>query len=32
LSVHENRKLRRNFGPKREEAKEHWRKLHTEEV
>jgi len=32
LRVFENRVLRRVFGPKREEVKEEWRKLHNEEL
>jgi hypothetical protein len=30
LRVSGNRRLRRNFGPKRDEATEEWRKLHNE--
>jgi len=30
--VFENRVLRRIFGPKREEVKREWRKLHNEEL
>jgi hypothetical protein len=30
--VFENRVLRRIFGPKREEVKGEWRKLHNEEL
>jgi hypothetical protein len=30
--VLENRMLRRNFGPKREESKGGWGKLHNEEL
>jgi hypothetical protein len=32
LRVFENRVLRRVFGPKRDEVKEEWRKLHNEEL
>jgi hypothetical protein len=32
LRVFENRVLWRIFGPKREEVKEEWRKLHNEEL
>jgi hypothetical protein len=32
LRVFENRVLRRIFGPKREEVKRKWRKLHNEEL
>jgi hypothetical protein len=32
LSVFENRVLRRIFGPKRDEVKGGWRKLHNEEL
>jgi hypothetical protein len=32
LTVFENRVLRRIFGPKRDEVKEEWRKLHNEEL
>jgi hypothetical protein len=32
LSVFENRVLRRIFGPKRDEVKGEWRKLHNEEL
>jgi len=32
LRVFENRVLRRIFGPKREEVKREWRKLHKEEL
>ena len=32
LSVFENRVLRGIFGPKRDEAKREWRKLHNEEL
>ena len=32
LRVFENRVLRRIFGPKREELKREWRKLHNEEL
>jgi hypothetical protein len=32
LSVFENRVLRRIFGPKRDEVKKEWRKLHNEEL
>jgi hypothetical protein len=32
LSVFENRVLRRIFGPKREEARGEWRRLHNEEL
>ena len=32
LRVFENRVLRRVFGPKRDEVKEKWRKLHNEEL
>jgi hypothetical protein len=32
LGVFENRVLRRIFGPKRDEVKEAWRKLHNEEL
>jgi hypothetical protein len=32
LMVFENRVLRRIFGPKRDEVKEDWRKLHNEEL
>jgi len=32
LSVFENRMLRRIFGPKRDEVKSEWRKLHNEEL
>jgi hypothetical protein len=32
LRVFENRVLRRIFGPKREEVKGEWRKLHNEEL
>ena len=32
LRVFENRVLRRIFGPKRDEVKEEWRKLHNEEL
>jgi hypothetical protein len=32
LKVFENRVLRRVFGPKRDEVKEEWRKLHNEEL
>ena len=32
LRVFENRVLRRIFGPKRDEVKEVWRKLHNEEL
>jgi hypothetical protein len=30
--VFENRVLRRIFGPKRDEVKGNWRKLHNEEI
>jgi hypothetical protein len=30
--VFENRVQRRTFGPKRDEVKRHWRKLHNEEL
>jgi hypothetical protein len=32
LRAFENRVLRRVFGPKRDEVKEEWRKLHNEEL
>jgi hypothetical protein len=32
LRMSENRVLRRIFGPKKEEVKEEWRKLHNEEL
>jgi hypothetical protein len=32
LRVFENRVLRRVFGPKRDEVKREWRKLHSEEL
>jgi len=32
LRVFENRVLRRIFGPKRDEVKREWRKLHNEEL
>ena len=32
LRVSENRVLRRIFGPKRDEVKREWRKLHNEEL
>jgi hypothetical protein len=32
MRVFENRVLRREFGPKREEGAEHWRRLHNEEL
>jgi hypothetical protein len=32
LSVFEDRVFRRIFGPKRDEVKEGWRKLHNEEL
>jgi hypothetical protein len=32
LKVYENRVLRRIFGPRRDEAKGEWRKLHNEEL
>ena len=32
LRVFENRVLRRIFGPKREEVKREWRKLHNKEI
>ena len=32
LSVFENRRLRRVFGPKRDEVIGEWRKLHNEEL
>jgi hypothetical protein len=32
LKVSENRVLRRIFGPKRDEVKGEWRKLHKEEL
>jgi len=32
LKVFENRVLRRIFGPKKDEVKEEWRKLHNEEL
>jgi hypothetical protein len=32
LRVFENRVLRRIFGPKRDEVREEWRKLHNEEL
>jgi hypothetical protein len=32
LRVFENRALRRVFGPKRDEVKGEWRKLHNEEL
>ena len=32
LRVFENRVLRRIFGPKRDEVKGEWRKLHNEEL
>jgi hypothetical protein len=32
LSVFENKVLRRIFGPKRDEVKGKWRKLHNEEL
>jgi hypothetical protein len=32
LRVFENRVLRRIYGPKRDEVKEGWRKLHNEEL
>jgi hypothetical protein len=32
LRVFENRVLRRIFGPKRDEVKGEWRKLHNEEI
>jgi len=32
LKVYENRVLRRIFGPKRDEVKREWRKLHKEEL
>jgi len=32
LRVFENRVLRRIFGPKRDEVKGDWRKLHNEEL
>jgi hypothetical protein len=32
LKVYENRVLRRIFGPKRDEVKGEWRKLHNEEL
>jgi hypothetical protein len=32
LKVFENRVLRRVFGPKRDEVKGEWRKLHNEEL
>jgi hypothetical protein len=32
LGVLENRVLRRKFGPKRDEVKGDWRKLHNEEL
>jgi hypothetical protein len=32
LRVFENRLLRRIFGPKRDEVKQEWRKLHNEEL
>jgi len=32
LRVFENRVLRRIFGPKREEVKRKWRKLHNKEI
>jgi hypothetical protein len=32
LNMFENRVLRKIFGPKREEVKEEWRKLHNEEL
>jgi hypothetical protein len=32
LMVFQNRMLRKRFGPKRDELKEEWRKLHNEEL
>ena len=32
LRVFENTELRRTFGPKRDEVREEWRKLHKEEL
>ena len=32
MRMSENRVLRRIFGPKRDEVKEEWRKLHNEEL
>ena len=32
LRVFENRELRRTFGPKRDEVREEWRKLHKVEL
>jgi hypothetical protein len=32
LKVYENRVLRRVFGPKRDEIRREWRKLHNEEL
>jgi hypothetical protein len=32
LRVYENRVLRKIFGPKRKKVREHWRKLHNEEL
>jgi len=32
LRVFENRMLRRIFGPKRDEVRGEWRKLHSEEL
>jgi hypothetical protein len=32
LGVSDNRALRRTFGPKRDEIKRGWRKLHNEEL
>jgi hypothetical protein len=32
LKAFENTALRRQFGPKREEVEEEWRKLHNEEL
>jgi hypothetical protein len=32
LRVFENRVLRRIFGPKRDEVRREWRKLHNEEL
>jgi len=32
LGVFKNRVLRRIFGPKRDEVREEWRKLHNEEL
>jgi hypothetical protein len=32
LRLFENRMLKRMFGPERNEVKDEWRKLHTEEL